>query len=90
VVIPTDPSQPFGNAQRNTVRGPGFWTLDLSAVKRVSIAGQTALELRIDTFNLLNRVNYAPPNANRSAAGFGTITSAYDPRQVQLGVKLLW
>ena len=25
VVIPTDPSQPFGNAARNNVRGPKFW-----------------------------------------------------------------
>jgi len=26
VSIPTDPSQPFGNAPRNNVRGPNFWT----------------------------------------------------------------
>ena len=37
-----------------------------------------------------NRVNFPPPNGNRSTAGFGTITSTYDPRQVQLGVKVIW
>jgi len=90
VVIPTDPSQPFGNAARNTVRGPNFWTFDFAAVKRVALAGSSAVELRVEAFNLFNRTNFAAPNGNRSAAGFGTITAAYDPRQVQLGVKVLW
>jgi hypothetical protein len=90
VVIPTDPSQPFGNAPRNNVRGPNFWTFDLAAIKQVGLAGTSRLELRVEAFNLFNRVNFAAPNGNRSNAGFGTITAAYDPRQVQLGVKVLW
>ena len=90
VVIPTDPSQPFGNAARNTVRGPKFWSFDFAAVKNVPIAGATRLELRVEAFNLFDRANFAPPNGNRSSGGFGTITSTYDPRQVQLGVKLSW
>jgi len=90
VVAPTDPSQPFGNAERNSVRGPLFWQLDLVASKRVALGGPMRLELRIEAFNLLNRVNFRAPNGNRSAAGFGTITAAFDPRQLQLGVKLLW
>jgi hypothetical protein len=90
VVVPTDPSQPFGSARRNSVRGPGFWSFDLAAIKQLALAGQTRLEVRLEAFNLFNRVNFAAPNGNRTAAGFGTITAAYDPRQVQLGVKLLW
>jgi hypothetical protein len=27
-----DPSQPFGDAGRNTVRGPNFWQVDLAAL----------------------------------------------------------
>ena len=90
VSIPTDPSQPFGNAGRNTVRGPGFWSFDLATVKQVPLSGAVRLELRLEAYNLFNRVNFTPPNGNRSTAGFGTITSTYDPRQVQLGVKVLW
>ena len=30
------------------------------------------------------------PNGNRSSAAFGTITSTFDARQMQLGLKLLW
>ena len=90
VTIPTDPSQPFGNATRNSVRGPNFWTVDLSVSKQVALAGAAKVQFRLEAFNLFNRVNYTAPSGNRSTAAFGTITSTYDPRQMQLGVKVLW
>lgn len=89
VVIPTDPSRPFGNAPRNSVRGPMFWQLDMVLSKRVAMPWQGShLELRLEAFNLTNRANFRAPNGNRSAAGFGTITSTYDPRQFQFGAKI--
>jgi len=90
VVAPTDPSQPFGNATRNSVRGPMFWQFDLAASKRFDLGGPAQFEFRFEAFNLLNRTNFRAPNGNRSAAAFGTITSTYDPRQLQFGFKLLW
>jgi hypothetical protein len=90
VALPADPSQPFGNAERNSVRGPKFWQLDLVASKRVPLGGPAQLEVRLEAFNVLNKTNYRAPNGNRSAAAFGTITSTFDPRQLQLGFKLLW
>jgi hypothetical protein len=42
VVIPTDPSQPFGNAARNDVRGPRFWQVDMVASKRFALPWRTA------------------------------------------------
>jgi hypothetical protein len=72
------------------VRGPNFRQFDFAAIKRVGLGQKTKLELRLEAFNLFNRVNFGPPAANRSNASFGTITSAYDARQLQLGVKLLW
>ena len=90
VAVPTDPSQPFGNAERNSVSGPKYWSLDLVASKRVPLGGPAQFELRIEAFNVLNKTNYRAPNGNRSAAGFGTITSTFDPRQLQLAAKVLW
>jgi outer membrane receptor protein involved in Fe transport len=92
VVIPTDPSQPFGNAPRNSVRGPGYWNVDFVAAKEFALpfGDQTRIQFRIEAFNLLNRTNFRAPNGNRSSAGFGTITAAYDARQVQLGVKVIF
>ena len=88
VVIPTDFSQPFGNAPRNNVRGPVFWQVDFAMSKHFPLGGSSQLEFRLEAFNLLNRTNFRPPNGNRSAGAFGTITSTYDPRQLQLGFKL--
>jgi hypothetical protein len=90
VAAPTDPSQPFGNAGRNSVRGPNFWQMDLAASKRFQIAGPTAFEFRLEAFNLFNHTNFRSPNGNRSSGAFGTITATQDPRQLQLGFKLLW
>ena len=89
--VPTDPSQPFGNAQRNTVRGPMFWQFDLARVASAfALGGPARFEFRIEAFNLLNRTNFRAPNGNRSAGAFGTITSTYDPRQLQLGARLIF
>jgi hypothetical protein len=90
VVIPGDPSQVFGNAERNSVSGPWFWQLDFVASKnfRLPVGPQTNLQVRIEAFNLLNRTNFLAPNGNRSSAGFGTITGTYDARQIQLGAKI--
>ena len=90
VVAPTDLSQPFGNAARNSVRAPVFWQLDASLTKQLAVGGSAKIEVRLEAFNVLNRTNFLAPNGNRSSAAFGTITGTYDARQLQLGVKLLW
>ena len=91
VVIPTDPSQPFGNAPRNNIRGPVVWQVDFMAGKRFPMPWRSGeAEFRLEAFNLLNRTNFRAPNGNRSAAAFGTIAATYDPRQLQLGLKLMF
>ncbi len=88
VVIPTDPSQPFGNAPRNGVRGPLVWQVDLVLSKRFALPWRTSnVEFRSEFFNLFNRSNFRAPDGNRSNAGFGTITQTFDPRIVQFGLK---
>ncbi|HEX8027771.1 MAG TPA: TonB-dependent receptor [Vicinamibacterales bacterium] len=89
VTVPTDNSQPFGNASRNSIRGPVLWTVDMVMSKRFEIpwSRNGALEFRAEAFNLLNRTNFRAPNGNRSAGAYGTITTTYDPRIVQFGLK---
>jgi hypothetical protein len=90
VTAPADPSQPFGNAGRNTVRGPKFWQLDTALSKRFALGGPAIFEFRLEAFNLLNHTNFRAPNGNRSSGAFGTITGTFDSRQLQLGFKFLW
>jgi hypothetical protein len=90
-------------AGRNTGKGPGFWTMDLRLTRRLSIGDNARIELIGEAFNLFNRLNFrsvnntvgliSPPfdlKGRRDASpsqplGF---TSAFDPRQVQLGARL--
>jgi hypothetical protein len=89
VTVPTDPSQPFGNAPRNSVRGPLRWQVDMVMSKRFDIpwSNNGGFEFRVEAFNLLNRTNFRAPNGNRSAGAYGTITTTYDPRIIQFGFK---
>jgi hypothetical protein len=88
VVIPTDRTQPFGNAPRNAGRGPAIYLLDLGLHKSVGLVSDTRLEFRVEAFNALNKTNFGAPNGNRSSTDFGTIrTLSTTPRQIQLGVK---
>jgi hypothetical protein len=46
------------------------------------------VELRLETFNLLNNFNWGDPVVNLSAGTFGQIrTQAGSPRIMQFGVK---
>jgi carboxypeptidase family protein len=84
----------FGNVRRNSLRGPDLREVDLSIFKNQALFGRM-LQIRVETFNLLNRANFNPPsnavvfNSDGSyVAGAGRITTlATTPRQVQFGVK---
>jgi hypothetical protein len=78
----------IGTASRNPVRGPSYRNVDLAVMRLVRLRGERAFELRAEVFNLLNRANFGAPAAMHGAANFGTITTALDPRVVQLAVKL--
>jgi hypothetical protein len=47
-----------------------------------------SLEIRAEIFNLTNTPLLGNPNTTVGNAAFGTITSAGDPRVVQLALKL--
>ena len=47
--------------------------------------------MRLEAFNVLNRIVWGAPNTNFNDANFGMITSqGNSPRQMQLGLKLYW
>jgi hypothetical protein len=85
------PQFTLGDSSRNPVRGPGYQNLDLALIKRTPIGGgRTTLELRAEAFNLTNTPPLGAPNGVLGAPGFGSITTAGDPRVIQLGVKLIF
>ena len=82
------PQFTLGSSLRNPVRGPSYRNVDLALVRRVRLGSATSLELRAEAFNVTNTPPLGPPNGVFGSAAFGTITSAGDPRVLQLAVKM--
>jgi hypothetical protein len=77
---------------RNTGRGFDFSSLDLRISRRFKFSERFGLEVLAEGFNLFNNSNFIVPRNTfgpgiTPIANFGTPTSAFDPRQIQLGVK---
>jgi hypothetical protein len=85
----------FGNYERNSIKGPAFWTMDLALSKLISLGTAQTIELRVEAFNLLNHFNWGNPGTNLNAGTFGRIQSLAGtvgnvigtPRIMQFGVK---
>jgi hypothetical protein len=78
-----------GNAGRNTIRGPGTEQVNFSISKRFPVS-RARVEFRGEVFNLLNHNNFGNPDTNISNSTVGTITSADDGRNLQLGLRVAW
>jgi hypothetical protein len=80
----------FGNAGRNILDGPGQAALNVSLLKSFRLKESLSVQMRAEAFNLLNHTNFDLPANFLGAAGFGSISSAQNPRHLQLGLKLLF
>jgi hypothetical protein len=89
-VFTAAPQFTLGNSSRNPVRGPGYRNLDLALMRRIRLSTGTNLEIRAEAFNVTNTPPLGAPNGTFGAAAFGTITSAGDPRVIQLAVKVIF
>ena len=77
----------LGNLTRNALVGPAYWNIDLG-ISRVIPLGTRRLELRLESFNVLNHFNWGDPATNFNSGQFGRITTqAGDPRILQFGIK---
>ena len=79
----------LGNMRRNNIEGPANWQID-TAISRLFPIGATRLEVRVEAFNLTNRLIRLTPNTNLSQNVFGQITTAGDPRIMQFAVKYVF
>jgi hypothetical protein len=77
----------LGTCSRNPVRAPAYRDADLAFIKRTDISERLSVDFRAEIFNLTNTPPLSAPNVSAGSAAFGTITSAGDPRVVQLGLK---
>jgi hypothetical protein len=89
--FPIQPVGEFGNSGRNVIEGPGFNNFDFSLIKKTTITETVYVEFRAEFFNLFNRTNFGGPGIIANApATFGVISSAFDPRILQFGLKVFF
>jgi hypothetical protein len=80
----------FGNAGRNILTGPGFSSVDISAIKNTPLREGLMLQFRAEFFNLLDHPNFNLPDGFVGSPSFGRVLSAGAPRRVQFGLKFLF
>jgi hypothetical protein len=90
----SDRIRPDGSiVQRNTGRKDNtFSALDVRLSREFKLGGSMSLEPIIDVFNVLNSTNLLVPQTTNLIFNFdGTIRAGLgDPRQVQVGARLIW
>ena len=69
----------FGNLPRNALRGPEFVQVDMMLSKDFQFARSQSFQLRVELFNLTNRLNYENPAS--SLPGSGTPGASFTDAQ---------
>ena len=80
----------FGNLGHNAARGPGRdnWNMSLFKSFVFSETRGSRLEFRAETFNIWNHTQFNQTSTNLGSGNFGQFTSTFDPRIMQVGLKL--
>jgi hypothetical protein len=86
----------YGNLGFDAIRGPGRNNFDLSLLKSFAFTERFRMEFRAESFNAWNHTQFKG-DANNGGIGlnvlsgnFGQVTQAFDPREFQLGLKLMF
>lgn len=88
----------YGTLGHDEIRGPGRdnWNMSLFKAFTISESRGSRFELRADAFNTWNHTQFKGDynnggiSTNFGASNFGAVTAAFDPREFQLGAKLVF
>ena len=77
----------YGDAGRNTIPGPGLFTMNLSLQRTISLTERTRLQLRIDANNLTNHVNITNFGTVVNSINYGVLTAAGGMRVLSVTLR---
>jgi len=86
----------YGNLGFDAIRGPGHNNFDLALLKNFAFTEKFRMEFRAEAFNAFNHTqfegnsNTGGVSNNFNASDFGQVKNAYDGRQFQLALKLIY
>jgi len=86
----------WGNLPHDALRGPGRDNWNLSLFKNFTFTERLRFELRAETFNTWNHLQYRGDvqggglGQAHNGSDFGNVTAAFDPRTFQVGGKVVF
>jgi len=83
-------NQGFGSARKDAIVGPSRVNFTTSLYKSFAMTERAHVELRFESFNTFNHFEPNGLNVNFGSSQFGQITSAWNPRNLELGGKFVF
>lgn len=81
------PSGRFGNAGRNTIEGPGTFSINSSLGRSIPLSERRRIEFRMEATNLTNHVNYTNVYTTVNASNFGLPSATGAMRTLLVNVR---
>lgn len=80
----------YGDLPINAVVGPGSFNIDMGLMRSFRVGGERTIQFRAEVFNLTNSTRLNDPVSTMNSRDFGFITTAGDPRIIQLALKYVF
>ncbi|WP_158941673.1 carboxypeptidase regulatory-like domain-containing protein [Granulicella sp. S190] len=81
----------YGNSSKDVVVGPGLFNWNISLYKDIALPREGMhFQFRAESFNTFNHTEFQNVDANTADQNFGQVTSTFDPRTLQFGLKFLF
>jgi hypothetical protein len=83
----------YGNSSPTSpnLRAPGIANYDMSLFKSFAVTERIRAQLRFESFNIFNRVQFAAPGTQAGSTSFGIISAQQNtPRELQVAVKIIF
>ena len=84
----TPPPGQFGDAGRNTIPGPGLFSMNVSLQRTVSLHERTRLQFRVDSTNVTNHVNIIGIGTVVNSLTYGSPLGAGNMRTLSATLRL--
>jgi trimeric autotransporter adhesin len=78
----------FGNAGRNSIRGPGQANVNMALTKNITLKDGRALSLRVQANNVLNRPQFSAVDGVVNSPTFGRVIAVRPMRTVQIVARV--
>ena len=80
----------YGNLGSSNILGPASITINMGLTRTFKVRENQSIDFRAEAFNVPKHVNPGIPGTILTNSNFGKITSAADPRILQLALKYVF